>query len=98
MDVVISQATVLPAQPSVYVVDINFAPAGCLATWTAVSADTSAVQLSPASGSGRSQVELFMPANTGAQRSTARHHRRSDGIDYAERGDNFWQVLPMSPE
>ena len=64
------QTTVLPAQPSVYVVDINFAPAGCLTLWTAVSADTSAVQLSPASGTGRSQVELFMPANTGAQRST----------------------------
>ena len=64
------QATVLPAQPSVYVVDINFAPAGCMATWRAVSADTAAVQLSPASGSGPSQVELFMPANTGAQRST----------------------------
>src|SRR5688572_3585277 len=52
-------ATVLPAQASVYVVDLNFAPAGCMAAWTAVSADTSAVQLSPASGSGRSQVELF---------------------------------------
>ena len=64
------EATVLPAQPSVYVVDLNFGPAGCRASWTAVSADTSAVQLSPASGSGRSQVELFMPANTGAQRST----------------------------
>ena len=64
------EATVLPAQSSVYVVDINFAPAGCGATWTAVSADTSAVQLSPASGRGRSQVELFMPANSGAQRST----------------------------
>jgi hypothetical protein len=64
------QATVLPAQSSVYVVDINSSPAGCLAGWTAVSANTSAVQLSPASGSGRSQVELFMPANTGAQRST----------------------------
>jgi hypothetical protein len=64
------QSTVLPAQSSVYVVDINSAPAGCLTTWTAVSADTSAVQLSPASGTGRSQVELFMPANTGAQRST----------------------------
>lgn len=64
------QATVLPAQSSVYVVDINFAPAGCLTPWTAVSADTSAVQLSPAGGTGRSQVELFMPANTGAQRST----------------------------
>ena len=63
-------ATILPAQPSVYVVDMNFAPAGCAAAWTAVSSDTSAVQLSPASGSGKSQVELFMPANTGAQRST----------------------------
>ena len=63
-------ATVLPAQASVYVVDINPAPAGCMATWSAVSADTSAVQLSPASGSGRSQVELFMPPNSGAQRST----------------------------
>ena len=64
------QATVLPAQPSVYVVDIKSAPAGCLTTWTAVSANTAAVQLSPASGTGRSQVELFMPANTGEQRST----------------------------
>jgi hypothetical protein len=64
------ETTVLPAEPSVYVVDLNFAPAGCFASWTAVSADTSAVQLSPASGSGRSQVELFMPANTAAQRST----------------------------
>jgi hypothetical protein len=64
------QATVLPAAPAVYVVDINSAPAGCLTTWTAVSANTSAVQLSPATGTGRSQVELFMPPNTGAQRST----------------------------
>jgi hypothetical protein len=64
------QSTVLAAQPSVYVVDINAAPAGCLTTWTAGSANTSAVQLSPASGIGPSQVELFMPANTGAQRST----------------------------
>jgi hypothetical protein len=64
------QSTILPAQASVYVVDINGSPAGCLAGWTAVSANTSAVQLSPASGSGRSQVELFMPANPGAQRTT----------------------------
>lgn len=64
------ESTVLPVQASVYVVDVNFAPAGCLTNWTAVSADTSAVQLSPASGSGRSQVELFMPGNTDAQRST----------------------------
>ena len=58
------------AQALVYVVDVNFTPAGCGASWTAVSADTSAVQLSPASGTGRSQVELFMPANSGASRST----------------------------
>lgn len=64
------EATVLPAQASVYVVDIKSVPAGCLTTWTAVSANTSAVQLSPASGTGPSQVELFMPANTGEQRST----------------------------
>jgi len=64
------QATVLPAQPSVYVVDINSAPVGCLASWMAVSSNTAAVQVSPASGTGRSQVELFMPANTGEQRST----------------------------
>jgi hypothetical protein len=64
------QTTVLPAQATVYAVDINFTPAGCLTPWTAVSANTSAVQLSPASGTGRGQVELFMPANTGEQRST----------------------------
>ena len=64
------QTTVLPAPSSVYVVDIKSAPAECLTTWTAVSANTAAVQLSPASGTGPSQVELFMPANTGEQRST----------------------------
>ena len=64
------QATILPAQSSVYVVNITSAPAGCLTTWTAVSANGAAVQLSPASGTDRGQVELFMPANTGAQRST----------------------------
>jgi hypothetical protein len=64
------QSTVLPAPSSVYVVDLNFAPAGCVAGWTAVSGDTSAVQLSPSSGAGRGQVELFIPANPGAQRST----------------------------
>jgi hypothetical protein len=64
------QSAILPAQASVYVVDITVAPAGCQTTWTAVSADTSAVQLSPAGGTGRGQVELFMPANPGSQRST----------------------------
>jgi hypothetical protein len=64
------QTTALPAQASVDVVDINSAPTGCLTSWTAVSTDTSAVQLSPPSGTGRSQVELFMPANIGSQRST----------------------------
>jgi hypothetical protein len=64
-------ATLLPAQSSVYIVDVNSMPAGCLGgAWTAVSANTAAVQLSPASGNGRGQVELFMPANTAAQRST----------------------------
>jgi hypothetical protein len=63
-------ATALPAGASVYIVDINFAAPGCMTNWTAVSADTSAVQLSPASGRGRGQVELFMPANGGAQRTT----------------------------
>ncbi|MBL8144488.1 MAG: hypothetical protein JNM38_25465 [Acidobacteria bacterium] len=64
------QAGILPALASVYVVDINSVPAGCLATWTAVSANTSAVQLSPTAGNGDRQVEIFMTANTGAQRST----------------------------
>jgi hypothetical protein len=62
-------ATILPSQATAYVVDVNAAPSGCLTSWTAVSANTSAVQLSPAGGSGRGQVELFMPANLGAQRS-----------------------------
>jgi len=61
---------VFPATSDVYLVDVNAGPSGCLTPWTAVSADTSAVQLSPGGGSGRGQVELFMPANTGAQRST----------------------------
>jgi hypothetical protein len=64
------QAGILPALASVYVVDINSVPAGCLTTWTAVSANTSAVQLSPTAGNGDRQVELFIPANAGAQRST----------------------------
>ena len=63
-------ATILPSQATVYLVDVNAAPSGCLTSWTAVSANTSAVQLSPAGGSGRGQVELFMPANLGTQRST----------------------------
>jgi hypothetical protein len=63
-------ATVLPATATVYVVDVSGAPAGCVTPWTAVTADSSAVQLSPSGGSGRGQVELFMPANTGAQRAT----------------------------
>jgi hypothetical protein len=63
-------ATILPSQATAYVVDVNAVPSGCLTSWTAVSANSSAVQLSPAGGSGRGQVELFMPANVGAQRST----------------------------
>jgi hypothetical protein len=64
------QATLLPARPAVFIVDINSSPPGCLAGWTAVSADTSVVQLSPSRGTGRGQVELFITPNTGAQRST----------------------------
>jgi hypothetical protein len=55
---------------AVYLVDVNAAPIGCTTAWTAVSANRDAVQLSPAGGSGRGQVELFVPANTGAPRST----------------------------
>jgi hypothetical protein len=56
---------------AVYLVDVNAAPPGCTTAWTAVSQNTAAVQLSPAGGAGRGQVELFLPANTGAQRTTA---------------------------
>ena len=61
---------VLPFVLDVYLVDVNAAPPGCQTPWTAVSSDTSAVQLSPAGGRGRGQVELFIPAS-GAPRSTA---------------------------
>jgi hypothetical protein len=61
---------VFPPAPDVYLVDVNAGPPGCLTPWTAVSADTSAVQLSPAAGRGRGQVELFIPGNSGAARST----------------------------
>ena len=55
-----------------YFVDVDAAPSGCLpATWTAVSANTSAVQLSPPSGNGSSRVEIFPTTNTGPARSTA---------------------------
>jgi hypothetical protein len=64
------QATLLTAQPAVFIVDLFFEPDGCVAPWTAVSEDTSAVQLSPKSGNGRAQVELFMPLNNGARRTT----------------------------
>jgi len=63
-------ASALTSAAAVYLVDVNAAPIGCTTAWTAVSANTSAVQLSPAGGSGRGQVELFIPANTGAQRAT----------------------------
>ena len=61
---------VVPAQAVVDLVDVTSLPTGCFATWTAVSASTGAVQVSPAAGNGRGQVELFMPANTGAARTT----------------------------
>jgi hypothetical protein len=61
---------VFPPASAVYLVDVNAGPPGCQMPWTAVSANTSAVQLSPAGGRGRGQVELFLPPNTGAPRST----------------------------
>jgi hypothetical protein len=63
-------SSVLAASSAVYLVDVNAAPAGCTTAWTALSSNTSAVQLSPAGGNGRGQVELFIPANAGAQRAT----------------------------
>jgi hypothetical protein len=62
---------VFPPVPDVDLVDVNAGPPGCVTPWTAVSGDTSAVQLSPAGGRARGQVELFIPANSGAPRSTA---------------------------
>ena len=64
-------SNLLAPAAAVYLVDVNAAPPGCTTAWTAVSANTGAVQLSPAGGSARGQVELFIPANTGAARSTA---------------------------
>ena len=61
---------VFPPASDVYLVDVNAAPPGCVTPWTAVSVNTSAVQVSPAAGRGRGQVELFIPENTGAPRST----------------------------
>jgi hypothetical protein len=61
---------IVPAQATVDLVDVTSLPVGCFATWTAVSASTGAVQVSPAAGNGRGQVELFMPANAGAARTT----------------------------
>jgi hypothetical protein len=64
-------ATLLPSQATVYIVDVNNVPVGCLGgAWTAVASNRDAVNLSPAGGTGRGQVELFIPANTGAPRST----------------------------
>jgi hypothetical protein len=62
-------SAVLSSTAAVYLVDVNAAPAGCSTAWQALSANTSAVQLSPAGGTGGGQVELFIPANTGAPRS-----------------------------
>jgi hypothetical protein len=59
-------ANALSSQAAVYLVDVNAAPAGCTTAWTAVSADTSAVQVSPARGGGVGKVELFIPLNTAA--------------------------------
>ena len=63
-------SSTVASTPAVYFVDVNAAPPGCSTAWQAVSANTSAVQLSPAGGTARGQVELFIAANTGGQRST----------------------------
>lgn len=64
-------SNVLVPAASVYLVDVNAMPVGCSTSWTAVSANPDTVQLSPAGGRGRGQVELFIPPNTGLARSTA---------------------------
>ena len=64
-------SNVLAPAAGVYLVDVNAAPAGCTTAWTAISANRDAVQLSPAGGIGRGQVELFIPPNTGVARTTA---------------------------
>jgi hypothetical protein len=62
--------TILASASAVFLVDVNAAPIECTTAWTAVSANTSAVQVSPVGGSGQGQVELFIPANSGAPRAT----------------------------
>jgi hypothetical protein len=64
-------STTLAPTAAVFLVDVNAAPPGCTTAWTAVSANREAVQLSPAGGTARGQVELFIPANAGAARATA---------------------------
>lgn len=61
---------VLVAGSAVYFVDVNATPNGCGTAWTAVSGNTGAVQVSPASGRGVGRVEIFIPPNTGANRSS----------------------------
>jgi hypothetical protein len=64
-------SNVLVPAAAVYLVDVNAGPVGCTTEWTAISANRDAVQLSPAGGRGRGQVELFIPRNTELARSTA---------------------------
>jgi len=61
---------VVPAQSTVYFVDVTTSPLGCFTAWTAVASNINAVNISPAGGNGRGRVELFMPLNTGAARQT----------------------------
>jgi hypothetical protein len=77
------QATVLPAQPSVYVTDINSAPAGCLTTWMAVSANH---VRGPTVAGERHRPQSGRAIHAGEYRRTAvhaRYHRGTDGIDCA---------------
>jgi len=60
----------VPAQSTVYFVDVTTSPLGCFTAWTAVASNIHAVNISPAGGNGRGRVELFMPLNTGPARQT----------------------------
>jgi len=59
---------VVPAQSTVYFVDVTTSPLGCFTAWTAVASNINAVNISLAGGNGRGRVELFMPLNTGPVR------------------------------
>ena len=86
------QATVLPAQPSVYVVDINSAP---------LDGRFGQHLRGPTVAGERHRPQSGRAVHAGEYRRTAvhaRHHRRTDGIDYAggaiTPGKSFRHSLP----